>query len=65
VLCLVTWCVVITTQNILIAVYTVSPDDEQISAPNIYRVLTFIGTVRSIYRTGTPLPSKHSILCIF
>jgi hypothetical protein len=22
-------------------------------------------TVRPIYRTGTPLPSKHPILCIF
>jgi hypothetical protein len=24
-----------------------------------------LGTVRPIYRTGTPLPSKHPILCIF
>jgi hypothetical protein len=24
-----------------------------------------LGTVRPIYRTGTPLPSKHSILYIF
>jgi hypothetical protein len=29
------------------------------------RHLEPLGTVRPIYRTGTPLPSKHPILCLF
>jgi hypothetical protein len=27
--------------------------------------MDWLGTVRPIYRTGTPLPSKHPIPCIF